>query len=144
MKKVITVIMIAALSLASCRWVDDAEDTALQEFKPSELLKKYEWFKDASAQCDKKKADIAVWESKIRSLYTAYDSAPRSMWPKDERERVSIWESELIGIKASYNTLAAEYNSQMAKFNWQFCNVGTLPEGADTPLPREFKPYENQ
>ena len=54
---------------------------------------------------------------------------------------MSLWRSEVAGVKASYNGLAAEYNAQMAKFNWQFCNVGDLPKGADVALPREFKPY---
>lgn len=43
--------------------------------------------------------------------------------------------------KPSYNSLAADYNSQMAKFNWRFANKGDLPPGATDPLPREFKPY---
>ena len=37
--------------------------------------------------------------------------------------------------------LAAEYNAQMAKFNWAFTNQGKLPAGATEVLPREFKPY---
>lgn len=51
------------------------------------------------------------------------------------------WSQEVAGIKASYNSLAAEYNSQMSKFNWQFAEKGKLPPGATDPLPREFKPY---
>jgi hypothetical protein len=27
------------------------------------------------------------------------------------------------------------------KFNWRFTNVGDMPPGATTPLPREYKPY---
>jgi hypothetical protein len=46
-----------------------------------------------------------------------------------------------MGIKASYRTLAAEYNAAMAKFNYRFANAGDLPEGATEPLPREFATY---
>jgi hypothetical protein len=44
-------------------------------------------------------------------------------------------------MKYSFNQLAADYNAQMAKINYAFCNVGQLPQGATTPLPREYKPY---
>lgn len=30
---------------------------------------------------------------------------------------------------------------QMVKFNWRFCNAGTMPQGTGDPLPREYKPY---
>lgn len=54
---------------------------------------------------------------------------------------MSIWQAEVAGVKASYNSLAAEYNAQMAKINWRFCNRGQLFKGADEPLPREFALY---
>jgi hypothetical protein len=60
---------------------------------------------------------------------------------KNIMERLSIWQSEVAGVKASYNLLAADYNSAMSKFNYAFCNVGKLPQGAVEPLPREYKPY---
>lgn len=103
-----------------------------KEFYPDALLKKYEWFKDASAQLDKKLADIQVYEERIKEASTV---------DRTEREQRNLWLTELAGIKASYNSLAAEYNSQMSKFNWRFTNVGNLPPGAETPLPREYKPY---
>jgi hypothetical protein len=65
----------------------------------------------------------------------------RSGWDRADKETWRIWCEELAGIKASYNGLAAEYNAQMAKINWAFCNVGTLPMGADTALPEEYWPY---
>ena len=135
-------ISILILSLLSCgRYIKDAKDTAFKEFKPSELLRKYEYFKDMSAMLDKKTADISVYEGKIKSLEKDYEGIKRVDWARDDREQLSIWRSEFDGIKASYNELAAEYNSAMSKFNYAFCNIGTLPQGATIPLPREFKPY---
>lgn len=130
--------------LSSCQYVSDAKKTAYQEFKPSTLLKKYEWFKDASAQLDKKIADIKVYQGRLDEMNKSYQGVSRKDWAREDREQLSVWMSELAGIKASYNTLAAEYNAQMAKFNWQFCNAGTLPQGASQPLPREYKPYIEQ
>ena len=63
---------------------------------------------------------------------------------KTDREQMYVWMSEVAGIKANYNQLAAEYNANMAKFNWAFANKGQLPIGAEVPLPREFKPYTTQ
>ena len=141
MKKRVFLILLTIVSLVSCRYAQDAKDTAFKEFKPSELLRKYEWFKDASAQLDKKVADIKVYESRFKTINQAYEGVPRKDWPREDREQLSLWITEVSGIKASYNSLSAEYNAQMAKFNWRFCNAGTLPQGATVPLPREYKPY---
>ena len=46
-----------------------------------------------------------------------------------------------IACKAAFNSLAADYNANMAKINFAFCNIGTMPAGADIPLPREFRQY---
>ena len=141
--KIILVLVVALIvtTFTSCRYVSDAQDTAFNEFKPSALLKKYEYYKDASAALDKKVADIGVYTSRILDLKDQYKGVPRKDWARDDREQMSIWQSELAGIKASYNTLASEYNAAMAKFNYAFCNVGELPKGATSPLPREFKTY---
>lgn len=144
MKKIAIILIVLVSALSSCRYFTDAKETAYKEFKPSTLLKKYEWFKDAAAQLDKKIADIKVYDSRITDLKSSYEGVQRKDWPRDDREQLSVWMSELSGVKASYNSLAAEYNAQMAKFNWQFCNTGTLPQGASQPLPREYKPYIEQ
>lgn len=139
MKKLVAIIIL--LSAFSCRYIQDAKDTAFKEFKPSELLRKYEYFKDVHAALDKKIADIKVYEVRINDLKESYKGVNRKDWARDDREQLSIWQSELAGIKASYNMLASEYNSAMVKFNYRFCNVGELPNGATEPLPREYAPY---
>lgn len=122
-------------------WCGEAAQVAQEEFGPRELLRKYEWFKDAAAQLDAKRATIGTLESRQKALVDGYGNSPRSQWAREDREQVNIWVSEVAGVKASYNLLAAEYNAQMAKFNWRFTNTGDLPAGATVPLPREFKPY---
>jgi hypothetical protein len=117
---------------------------AQEEASPRALLQKYTWFKDAAAQLDKKRADIGVYEERMKQLAAAYEGKPRSQWPRDERETYNQWATELAGVKASYNALAAEYNAAMAKGHWSFCNAGSLPRGADVALPREYRPYEVQ
>ncbi len=120
----------------------NAIDTAAAQFDPATMLKRYEWFKDAAAQCDKKLADIQVYENRFTQTKTMYGD-PKT-WPRDVREQVGLWQSEVSGITASYNALAADYNAQMSKINYRFCNVGDLPRGATEPLPREFKPYQTK
>lgn len=123
--------------------VNNVQKTVVQEFSPSVLLKKYEWFKDAAAQLDGKIATINMYDSRFVSIKNTYgkDSLNRKAWDRDDKEQWNIWQSEVTGIKASYNTLAAEYNAAMAKFNYRFCNVGDLPQGQTVVLPREYKPY---
>lgn len=138
-------ITLIAIPFNTCSTIaKDAEQTTVKEFKPSALLKKYEYFKDVSAQLDKKIADIQVYNSRIEILKKDYNYLPRTQWGREDREQYNIWMSECAGIKASYNELAAEYNSAMSKFNYAFCNVGQLPQGATVPLPREYKPYLTQ
>ena len=122
-------------------WFSEAGKVVQEEFGPRASLDKYEWFKDAAAQLEKKQADIGVYESRMKSMDDTYKDRPRYQWPREDREQYNVWVSEVAGVKASYNSLAADYNGQMAKFNWAFANVGQLPRGADMPLPREFKPY---
>lgn len=120
---------------------NNAVGVARKEFYPDALLKKYEWFKDAAASLDQKRASIAVYEKRFAALNEQYKGLPRREWARDDREQSSLWQSEVAGIKASYNELAAEYNAQMSKFNYRFTNVGDMPPGASQPLPREFRAY---
>jgi hypothetical protein len=141
MKKLFLLFFLFLGAFVSCRYVQDAKDTTFDQFKASELLRKYEYFKDVSANLDKKIADIQVYESRVTNMTKEYEGTKRINWAKEDREQMSVWQSEVAGVKASYNSLAAEYNSAMSKFNYSFCNIGTLPKGATTVLPKEYKPY---
>jgi hypothetical protein len=125
-------------------WFSEAAKVAQEEFGPRAMLEKYEWFKDAAAQLEKKQADIAVYGSRMTAMSETYKDLPRQKWPREDREQYNVWSSEVAGVKASYNSLAADYNAQMVKFNWRFANIGELPKGADKALPREFKSYVTQ
>lgn len=118
-------------------WFHQATTVVAEEFSPREMLRKYEWFKEASAQLDKKQADIALYHTRMAAM-----PPDRATWDRTDKETFAQWQSELLGVTASYNALAADYNAQMAKINWRFANAGMLPQGATEPLPREFKPYE--
>lgn len=135
------VLLILSVAGYAAGWFSEAAQVARDEFGPREALRKYEWFKDAAAQLDKKRADIGIYQDQIASYAADYGEA-RSKWPRDIRREAGQRRVELLGVRASYNSLAAEYNAQMAKFNYRFANVGELPAGATEPLPREFKPYQ--
>ena len=139
-----TLIVISAAGVVSCGWLGEASDVAYNETSPKALLKKYEWFKDCAAACDKHLANIKVYETRIAQMKEDYKDQPRSKWPRTDLEQMNVWQSEVAGVKATYNQTAADYNAQMAKANWDFCNVGKLPAGATTPLPRAIKPYVEQ
>lgn len=125
------------------KFVNNGINTAYKEFKPEELLRKYEWFKDASSQCEQKLATLQTYESRFSNLKKEYgaDSLKRKNWDRTDREQWNVWQSEYLGMKASYNDLSGQYNSAMAKFNYGFCNAGQMPMGSMQPLPKEFKPY---
>lgn len=132
---VVGIIAILSLTTFAFSYIGSAAKVAQQEFSAEAMLKKYEWFKDASAQLDAKRADISIYERRLREPVIN---------DRLDREQRNMWITEQAGVTASYNALAADYNAQMAKFNWSFANAGTLPAGAAMPLPREYKPYAMQ
>ena len=128
------VLTISLMSFESCSYINNAKKTAFKEFSPEAILRKYEWFKDASAMLNKKKQDIQVYEANIQSMVDEYEGVARKDWDRIDKEQFNQWRIELVGIKASYNQLAAEYNSQSSKWNWQYF------EG-QPPLEKEFSQY---
>lgn len=136
-------VLALAIAVPTCFVADyagEAVAVARHEFSPTEMLKRYSWFKDAAAALDAKSATIG----RIRSECKLLEGTPRSDWAREDRQQWNVWQSELTGTIGSYNLLAADYNAAMAKFNYAFTNVGDLPKGATVLLPREFKPYQEQ
>lgn len=93
-------------------WFSDAAQVAKKEFSPQTMLRKYEYFKDASQQLIAKGGDIEIYEGKINRLCAGE-------MDRISRENCGLYEQELAGLKMSFNGLAAEYNSQSNKFNWE-------------------------
>lgn len=141
MKKLLILPLLVALTVSGCRYTQDASDTAFNEFKASSLLEKYTRFKDMYAALDAKRASIKALQGKIESTEAQYKGVPRNQWAREDIQAVNQWRTEIDGLKASYNNLAAEYNADMAKFNINFTNKGDLPQGATEPLPRSVAPY---
>jgi hypothetical protein len=124
-----------------CSYIGKATAVAEQQLDPALLLKKYEWFKNVAAECDKKLADVQVYKSRLTSMEKSYEGTPRKDWDRTDKEQFNLWEQEVAGVVASYNSLAAEYNAAMSKINYAFTNIGSLPKGASEPLPREMREY---
>lgn len=140
----IIVIPLGLVSCVGCRYISNASDTLYNETKASELLRKYQWFKQCAATADARLASIKTYEARLTQLKADYVDKQASEWQRSDRDSLNLWRSEYAGIVASYNSLAAEYNAAMASANWRFCNVGDLPQGATEPLPRDFRPYIQQ
>jgi hypothetical protein len=127
----------------ACHWLGRASQVAMKELDPGELLRKYEQFKDQSAALDAKVATLDGYKMRYQQLLKQYGTTPRAQWDRTDKEQVNQWMVEVGGLVGSYNTLASQYNSEMSKINYRFCNIGDLPKGAENPLPREYKPYIN-
>ncbi len=139
---IIVAITLLGIFARAVGWFGRAAAVVSQELDPRVMLDRYMWFKDAAAQLDKLSADIRVYEARGQSLSEQYAGVPRGQWPRDDRQEASLIASEVAGVKAGYNGLAASYNANMAKTNYAFTNVGSLPAGADQVLPREYRAYE--
>lgn len=121
--------------------VNQTIEVANAEVGPKALNAKYKWFKDCLAALDAKRAIIVQLDSKITRLRADYPNVPRGEWASNDRQSLNQWETERDGIVASYNNLAAEYNSAMSKFHTAFLNAGMVPAGGDPNMPREVRNY---
>lgn len=150
--KVFGIIVLVVVGLTSCgiagmavNWFGwfaaESGKVVKQEFSPQELLRKYDWLKSAHASLESKLADIKANKGKIEDMERAYKGVARNEWAPHDSVQYSQWQTELDGMKISYNNLAAEYNTRMAEIHWRFTNVGGLPQGASETLPREYAPY---
>jgi hypothetical protein len=124
--------IVAIICVSVIRSCGNTAYTVHKEFSASALLKKYEYFKDLSAAIDSKRADLNAYKTNLQD-YTIKD--------KDDKFYYEQSKAEAMGILMMHNQLVSEYNAGMSKFNYAFCNVGTLPASNLEPLPREFKPY---
>jgi len=138
MKRIIwlsfVLIVVCIAFVTAINFCSDAAKTVEKELKPSALLKKYEWFKNQSAAIDKKRADIELYRTEIETF---------EVTDKDDKIYIQQRKTELIGIISIHNSLCSEYNAQMVKINYAFCNVGDLPATNLEVLPKEYKPYIN-
>lgn len=133
----IIVFIIAISCVTMCTGVcNSTTSTVVKEFAPGALLKKYEYFKDLSAGVDKADANIKMYQEEIADLEKKNDGS------RDDKFYIQQRKSELMGLISVRNSVAADYNAQMSKFNWRFTNAGDLPAGATVPLPRDYKPYQ--
>lgn len=135
MKTILLMIILVVMSTSSCWYARDASNTTFEQTKVSTLLKRYEWFKDSASAIQKKRADIELYESELASGIPV---------EKDEREYYIQRRTELLGIVSAHNQIVAEYNSAMAKFNYNFTNSGDLPQSNLEPLPRDFQSYKTK
>lgn len=114
-----------------------------QELNPQELNEKYEWFKDAYASLDAKKANIDVFDNSVTENKELYGEDANE-WPMLVRADYLLNRNEVKAMKASYNRLAGSYNAEMAKWHTSFVNVGRLPQGGGGEIPREVADYTTE
>ncbi len=123
--------ILSAILLTSCGWFSEANTVAREEFGARGSLKKYEWFKDASETIIEKKQTIEIYQANLKSLSEEYEGTKRKDWDRLDKQQFNQWKLEIVGIKASYNKVVKEYNSQSSKFNWSFYNTSDLPRNYD-------------
>lgn len=123
----VLILILTAVLLTSCGWISEADDVAQEEFGARGSLKKYEWFKDASETINEKLQTIEVYTQNLTQLQEDYEGISRKDWDRLDKQQYNQWNLEIVGMKASYNKVVKEYNSQSSKFNWQFYNTSELP-----------------
>lgn len=141
-KTSITLAAIAAIGLftivPTCsRYTNDAGNAIFSELSPTQLNRKYEWFKDAHSKLASLQAQVDFKKELVAEIKAETSGRAKT---RDELQLAGQYSQELQGITAAYNNLAAEYNSEMSKFHTAFLNAGTMPKGSE--LPREVISYK--
>ena len=138
MKKLLIIALIfiftgLLMTLTSC---NDAIDTAKQEYAPSAMLKKYEWFKSQAEFVKKSEADVATAKnlsdsllSKYKGLYgdvKSWDVLTKSNYQQESGKLQDAY----VATIATCNKLIADYNTRSNEFNWSSFqgNTANLPQ----------------
>lgn len=131
-------VLVAFVGLASygLGWCGEAGQVAKEEFGPRASLRKYEWFKNAAQQLQAKQANIEASEADLAASKAEWASTAPTDVPRDVREALDLRRKEVLGLKANFNQLAAEYKANVSKVNWKAMNVDNLPS--------EFTEYVSQ
>lgn len=113
------------ITTTSCQFVDDGVRTAHQEYDPSAMLKKYEWFKNQSARIQKMDQDIAnskKLRDGIKGQFEADNGKDHKSWDpvtrKQYQDKVDLQDQMVMATVSQRNSIVADYNAQSAKFNW--------------------------
>ncbi len=130
-KRIIFLLILVSLSVSAIGyfvgWFAEAGEVTQEEFGPRASLEKYEWFKDCAATIEEKQSTIRLYESNVTSMAEMYGDTPIQEWDHLDKMQYNQWKTEISGIKASYNKVVKEYNSQSSKFNWELYNTEDLP-----------------
>ncbi len=117
--KIALVLMFIGIISIGWSWFSGAASVAKREFGAEAGIKKYEWFKNASHELERKIVDINLYQKRVNVCY-------------DKKQRnCGIIEEQLFGIKSSYNGLVASYNANSDKFNWTLFN-------AESSVPKRY------
>lgn len=119
--KVFLIIAFIGLLAFGYSLISSSANVAKKEFGAEAALKKYEWFKDASNEIERKQNDISIYENKIEKLCK-----------DDKSNNCMIMQEQLFGLISSYNGLVADYNSASSKFNWDLFNTENIPTNYKT------------
>lgn len=121
MKRILTIILL--LALTGCRW--SGCGVAEDQFAPDALLHKYEWFKNQHNSI--KQIGVRTDQSKQAVEDYKRMMGDPSKWNFSQHEEYGRLSTTHSGYLSQYNALAAEYNSQSSKFNWDFVKTNELP-----------------
>ena len=105
-------VLVAGLGLLAyvLGWFAEGAQVVQEQFGATASLKKYEAFKDWAAQLDAKAATLKSYQNRLKELENSYAGRSRSEWTREDREQFNLWQQYIVGIRSSYNALAAEYN----------------------------------
>lgn len=136
MAGIFALLIVGGIATYALGWFSEAGKVAKEEFGPRASLRKYEWFKNAAQQLQAKKANIDASEADLAASKAEWASTAPTDVPRDVREAMDLRRKEVLGLKANFNQLAAEYNANVSKVNWSSMNVDGLPS--------EFTQYVSQ
>lgn len=109
---------------------------------PEVLLQKYEWCQKASFVLDKRKVRIDWLMAQQAEVERANAKKPESKWSTKTKRWYHALLSEITDAKASHDSIAVRYNTEMEELQGRFTKNDSLPPGITAPLKRTYPLFQ--
>lgn len=122
---------------------EGAATVVVSNFDPVRMQKVYENLQTLKTDIEKYKVIALTYDDKQQSLMKLY-GANATAWPKDVRSEYADDDWAKTGALNNYNNLVSQYNGEMSKWNYAFCNIGPAPYGVQgyQPMPKGYREYK--
>lgn len=122
---IIALVVVLSIIGGILGWFGEAADVAREEFGPSAMRDKYQWFVQQAHSIESMDSTISVFESRVKGVDRQYSGYGEDMskWPphiqvqyNNARQQTR---DDLVAVVTQRNGLVREYNAASNDFFWE-------------------------